>query len=126
MNPESRIKLLRLLEEIKLYQQNNLDWRKNSYFGIIFYLIYPVIMFFVMDKPFKQSYLFFLMLIPAATIFLWLRFRNKLEERYKLLASTVLELGSVAQEVPFVETKEEKIIPKTLRRQKKLLKPKKK
>lgn len=122
MNPESRIKLIRMLEEIKQYQEVNTYYRKNNYFAIGFYLIYPIILFFIMDKPVRELYFFLIMLIPVSAIYLWLRFRNKLEERYKLLANTVLELGSIAQEAA---GKEMLVTQKVTSSKKKIIKRKK-
>ncbi len=127
MNPESRIKLIRLLEEVKHYQEYNYASRKNIYFMIGFCLIYPLISFFVLDKTPKEVFIIFLLtIVPVTFFFLWLTFRNKLEERYKLLTSAVLELGSIAQENPVTETAPPKIKSKVTRTKKQITKRKKK
>ena len=122
MIPESRIKLMRMLEEIKQYQETNIDLQKNSFLGIGFYVLYPIILYFFMDKPIKEIFFFLTMLIPVSVIYFWLRFRNKLEERYKLLANTVLELGSIAQDEVI---KENALIKKASLQKKKIVKKKK-
>jgi hypothetical protein len=127
MNPESRIKLIRLLEEIKLYQEFNYASRKNIYFALAFCISYPLVSFFVLDKTPREIFVMILFMIaPATVFFLWLTFRNKLEERYKLLTSAVLELGSIAQENSIPEPVQQKIETKVIKPKKQITKRKKK
>jgi len=99
MNPKSRIKLIRSLEEIKLFEQNTYRSKTKTYYtwGII--AMYFVIAIFAYRAELKQNLLMFVfMVIPTIAYSIWLSFRNTLDERHKLLANAVLELGSIAQE----------------------------
>ena len=99
MNPESRIKLIRSLEEIRLFEQHNQSTTMKSLnkWGLI--VAYFVVAFFAYGSELKQNMLMLLfMVIPTAAYSIWLSFKNKLDERHKVLATAVLELGSIAQE----------------------------
>ena len=130
MNPESRIKLIRSLEEIKDFERKNFDgsrWKISAWSGVIFYSIVVFInLFNGFSKPeiFRTIILFVLLPIPILGVSILVR--NKINEKYKLLAGAILELGSIAQEnhtpeIPFkkIETKIIKAKKQTTKRKKK-------
>jgi len=107
MNLEVRVKLIRSLEEIKDFEQRNFDsswWKISAWGGIIFYsLIVLINLYKGFSKPeiFRTTILLITLPIPilAATVLI----RHKFNEKYKLLAGAILELGSIAQEHPATE-----------------------
>lgn len=121
MKPESRIKLIRSLEEIRIFEQefnNHSPILKffNRWFAIFFYLILSVFFF---NNDLKQKIPFLaIMAIPTVAYSFWLSAKNKSDERFKLIATAILELGSVAQEVPILE-------PTIQKKEIKIIKPKK-
>lgn len=104
MNPESRIKLIRSLEEIKLFEQTFYRTKTQSIVNWIFFFVYIILGVFVVGPDILKKPLIPLFMIVSTIAFsLWISFRNKLNERHKLLANAVLELGSIAQESPAPE-----------------------
>jgi len=130
MNPESRIKLIRSLEEIKDFERRNFDgsrWKISAWSGVIFYSIVVFInLFNGFSKPeiFRTLILFVLLPIPILGVSILVR--NKINEKYKLLAGAILELGSIAQENHTLEIPLEKIETKTIKAKKQTTKRKKK
>ena len=119
VNPESRIKLIRSLEEIRLFEQKNPPSRIKSIhkWGII--MAYFVVAFFAYGSDLKRNILMLaVMAAPTAAYSIWLSFKRKLDERHKLLAAVVLELGSIAQEGTSGETvsKQQQTTVKTRKR----------
>lgn len=130
MNPESRIKLIRSIEEIKVFEENfgRNDSPKtrvfNRWFGLFFYLI---IIIFIYNYDLKQKiFLLFITAIPAIAYSIWLYSKTKSDERFKLIANAILELGSIAQESPASELAPQKIRSIVVRAKKQTLKRKKK
>ncbi len=127
MNPESRMKLIRSLEEIKLFEQNNYASTAKTVYKWGMIIIYCVIAIFAFGSEFKRNILLFVFMItPTVAYSIWLGFRNKLDERHKLLANAVLELGSIAQEVAVIETPKDKIGSRATNQKKKTTNHKKK
>ena len=109
MNPESRIKLIRSLEEIKLFEQTFYRSKTQSIVNWIFFSVYIILGVFVVGSDILNKPLIPIFMIVSMIGFsLWISFRNKLNERHKFLASAVLELGSIAQENLF----QEPVLPK--------------
>ncbi len=120
MNPESRIKLIRSLEEIKLFEQNNYTSKAKTIYKWVMIISYFIIAIFAFGPEFKQNFLLLVFMVtPTVAYSIWLSFKNKLDERHKLLASAVLELGSIAQQDPVTETLKEKIESKPIKQKKK-------
>ncbi len=131
MNPESRIKLIRSLEEIKIFEENFSGKVSpktrlfNRFFLIIFY--FAIVVFAYGYDDFKQKILMVItMAIPIIAYSIWLVSKNKSDERFKLIANAILELGSIAQENPIqepvsqkIEIKVSKPIKQTTKRKKK-------
>jgi hypothetical protein len=131
MNPESRIKLIRSLEEIKIFEENfsGKDSPKtrlfNRFFSIIFY--FALVVFAYGYDDFKQKILMVItMAIPTIAYSIWLVSKNKSDERFKLIANAILELGSIAQESHTLEIIPKKIESKVSKGKKQITKRKKK
>ena len=130
MNLESRIKLIRSLEEIKDFERRNLEgshWRISAWGGVIFYsLVVLINLYNGFSKPeiFRTVILFVLLPIPLLGVSLLVR--NKINDKYKLLATAILELGSIAQEDTTPEIVPQKIESKITKTKKRLTKRKKK
>ncbi len=130
MNLESRMKLIRSLEEIKDFERRNFEgnhWRISAWGGVIFYSLVVLINLyngFSQPEIFRTVILFVLLPIPLLGVSLLVR--NKINEKYKLLATAILELGSIAQEDTTPEIVPQKMEPKVTKAKKQLTKRKKK
>jgi len=126
MNPESRIKLLRSLEEIRIFEQNNPNPKTRlvyHWIGLIFTWI--VLASVIMSYDIKEKALFLIIAaIPNVLYSVWLLSKTKSDERYKLIANAILELGSISQESHEIEPL--KIESKVVRVKKQITKRKKK
>ncbi len=125
MNPESRIKLLRSLEEIRIFEQNNPNPKTRlvyHWIGLIFTWI--VLASVIMSYDIKEKALFLIIAaIPNVLYSVWLLSKTKSDERYKLIANAILELGSISQESQEIEPL--KIEAKVIRTKKQITKRKK-
>ena len=130
MNPESRIKLIRSLEEIKDFERKNFEtsrWKSSAWGGIIFYMTIILVNFFRgINRPelFHINILFVLLPIPLSSA--WLIIRHKFNKKYQLLASAILEIGSIAQESHISEIAPQNFESKVIKPTKPIIKRKKK
>ena len=128
MNPESRIKLLRSLEEIRIFEQDNPNPKTRlvyHWIGLIFTWI--ALASVILSYNIKEKALFLVIAaIPNILYSIWLLSKTKSDERYKLIANAILELGSIAQENPVTETAPPKLKSKVTRTKKQIIKRKKK
>ncbi len=95
MDPVARIRLVQLLEEISRYQKSSENNRRNAIYTMVLWMFYYIMLFFIYQKPITQSPEYLLLLVPMVVMYAWHRIRDTMEDRFKLLADAVLEIGSV-------------------------------
>ncbi|MEW5799714.1 MAG: hypothetical protein AB1728_11990 [Bacteroidota bacterium] len=98
MNPESRIKLIQSLGEVRYFHNINFEsryWKISAWGGILFYLVLTLGYFISHTDNKFISLLFLLLPIPVSSM--WLLLRYQLDEKYKLLANAILEIGNVSE-----------------------------
>lgn len=121
MNPESRIKLIQLLEEVRYFHNINFEsryWKISAWGGIAFYFVLTL-GYFVSHAESKFISLLFL-LLPIPVLSMWLLLRYQLDEKYKLLANAVLEIGNVSENyLSQTQIQSPTIVPAATRRIKK-------
>ncbi len=105
MNPESRIKLIRSLEEIKQFEINNPNPKTRliyRWIGLI--ATWVILASVIMSYDIKDKVLFIILAaIPNVLYSIWMLSKTKSDERYKLIANAILELGSISQENQSIE-----------------------
>ena len=128
MNPESRIKLIRSLEEIRVFEKRNYDsrWWKISAWGMIIFYFMMLFSYSISNIENLRSAYVLIVFLPIALSSGWLLLRKQLNDKYKSLANAILELGSIAQENPVTETAPPKLKSKVTRTKKQPIKRKKK
>lgn len=130
MNPESRIKLIRSLEEIRVFEKRNYDsrwWKIYAWGGVIFYI--AIVLGNIFQGQFNHEtfrVVMLIVLLPIPMYSIWFLVRHKVNEKYQLLANAILEIGSIAQENSIPELVPQKNEPKVIKSKKQITKRKKK
>jgi hypothetical protein len=128
MNPQSRIKLLQNLEEIRVFENKNYEskWWNISAWGVII-IYFGMIFFQVFSKIINHDSSYVIILyFPIFLSSVWLLLRRQFDEKYKSLANAILELGSIAQETQVQEPAIQKAEAKIIKPKKQAIKRKKK
>lgn len=103
MNPESRIKLIRQLEELREYESNTYQSRFSRIFnwtgGALLILVSMLAGSSSIVNIKENPVIIFFWILPVMIHILWYYFHKKINANFTLLASTILELGDATKEL---------------------------